>query len=51
MTSRLLAAPAILTAAEELNSDGREVNSHTFIGLGLMASVLVVLWLIHRSRA
>jgi hypothetical protein len=31
--------------------EGREVNSHTFIGLGLMASVLVVIWLIRRSRA
>jgi hypothetical protein len=31
--------------------EGREINSHTFIGLGLMASVLVVIWLIRRSRA
>ena len=31
--------------------EGREINSHTFIGLGLMASVLVVIWLIRRTRA
>jgi hypothetical protein len=51
MTSRLLAAPALLTATDELNSEGREVNSHTLLGLGLMACVLLVLWLIGRSRA
>jgi hypothetical protein len=30
---------------------GREVNTHTLIGLGLMACVLAVVWLIRRSRA
>jgi hypothetical protein len=30
---------------------GREVNTNTLIGLGLIASVLAVVWLIRRSRA
>lgn len=30
---------------------GREVNTNTLIGLGLIACVLVVVWLIRRSRA
>jgi len=30
---------------------GREVNTHTLIGLGLIACALVVIWLIRRSRA
>ena len=31
--------------------EGREVNSSTFIGLGLIAVVLVAIWFIRRSRA
>jgi hypothetical protein len=30
---------------------GREVNTHTLIGLGMIACALVVVWLIRRSRA
>ena len=40
-----------LVLAEEIAGEGRVVNNHTFIGLGLMAMVLVVIWLIRRSRA
>jgi hypothetical protein len=42
---------AALVLAEELTGEGRDVNNHTFIGLGLMAMVLVVIWLIRRSSA
>ena len=42
---------AALVLAEEVTGEGRDVNNHTFIGLGLMAMVLVVIWLIRRSRA
>jgi hypothetical protein len=31
--------------------EGRELNSHTFIGLGFIAVVLVAFWFIRRSRA
>ena len=41
----------LVTSLIAQTAEGREVNSHTFIGLGLMASVLVVIWLIRRSRA
>jgi hypothetical protein len=44
-----LVASLVAQAAD--TPEGREVNSHTFIGLGLMASVLAVIWLIRRSRA
>jgi predicted branched-subunit amino acid permease len=30
---------------------GREVNTHTLIGLGMIACALFVVWLIRRSRA
>ncbi len=30
---------------------GREVNTHTLIGLGLIVCTLAVIWLIRRSRA
>lgn len=40
----------ILAEAAEL-SEGREVDSHTFIGLGIIACTLVVIWLIRRTRA
>jgi len=41
-----------LAAATPTTTEGsREINSHTFIGLGLMATVLVVVWLIRRTRA
>ena len=46
--------PLVISAlmlAEEVTGEGRDVNNHTFIGLGLMAMILVVIWLIHRSRA
>jgi hypothetical protein len=42
---------AALVLAEEVTGEGHAVNNHTFIGLGLMAMVLVVIWLIRRSRA
>jgi hypothetical protein len=41
---------AAVVLAEEEVGGGRDVN-HTFIGLGLIAMVLVVIWLIGRSRA
>ena len=31
--------------------DSREMNSHTYIGLGFIAVVLVAIWFIRRSRA
>ena len=40
-----------LAAAATTATEGREINSHTYLGLGLMAIVLVVIWLIRRSRA
>jgi len=43
---------AWVAAATPTTTEGsREINSHTFIGLGLMATVLVVVWLIRRTRA
>lgn len=42
---------ALFAAAPTTTEEGREVNSHTFIGLGLMASVLLFVWLIRRTRA
>ena len=42
---------ALLATTEELTGEGREANGHTFLGLGLIASVLVVIWLIRRTRA
>jgi hypothetical protein len=30
---------------------GREVNTHTLIGLGMIACALLVVWLIRSSRA
>jgi hypothetical protein len=30
---------------------GREINTHTLIGIGLIACTLAVIWLIRRSRA
>lgn len=30
---------------------GREVNTNTLLGLGLIACVLAAIWLIRRSRA
>jgi hypothetical protein len=42
---------AWLAATPTTTEEGREVNSHTFIGLGLMATVLVIVWLIRRTRA
>jgi hypothetical protein len=44
--SALLQAAAATTPAE-----GHEINSHTFLGLGLIAIVLTVIWLIRRTRA
>lgn len=41
-----------LSSTEELAPrDTTEVNSHTFLGLGLIAGALVVIWLIRRLRA
>ncbi len=30
---------------------GREVTSHTLIGLGMISCAILVIWLIRRSRA
>jgi MYXO-CTERM domain-containing protein len=43
MTARIL--------AEELTGEGRDADGHTYLGLGLMALILLVLWLIRRSKA
>ena len=42
-----------MTVLEEVPREvfGREVNSHTFIGLGMICIALLVIWLIRRSRA
>ncbi len=42
---------ALILAAEEVSDEGRTVNSHTFIGLGVIAVTLFVIWMIRRSRA
>ncbi len=42
---------ALILAAEEVVDEGRTVNNHTFIGLGVIAVTLFVIWLIRRSRA
>jgi hypothetical protein len=42
---------ATLVLAEEVTGEGRDMDNHTFIGLGLMAMILVVIWLIRRTRA
>jgi hypothetical protein len=30
---------------------GREINTHTLIGIGIIACTLAVIWLIRRTRA
>jgi hypothetical protein len=42
---------AFVPVTDELADERPEVNSHTFIGLGLMAAVIIVIWLIRRLRA
>jgi hypothetical protein len=42
---------AWLAATPTTTEETHEINSHTFIGLGLMATVLVIVWLIRRTRA
>jgi hypothetical protein len=42
---------AISAAALAREAFGREVNSHTFIGLGMISFALLLIWLIRRSRA
>jgi len=41
----------VAAATPTATEGSREINSHTFIGLGLMATVLVVVRLIRRTRA
>jgi hypothetical protein len=41
--------PAMIPASD-LAAEGHEANSSTFLGLGLIATVVLVLWLV-RSRA
>ena len=55
MKSNLLdgagSAVAVALATDELAPDRSGVNSHTYIGLGIMALAVLIVWLIHRSRA
>jgi hypothetical protein len=49
MTTQILGVLAM--PKEELAAaSNQQVNSHTFIGLGLMFILLTVFWLIRRSR-
>lgn len=51
MLTRLYGATLAVPVTDELANERPEVNSHTFIGLGLMAAAIVVIWLIRRLRA
>jgi hypothetical protein len=56
MKSNLLdgagSAVTVALATDELAPDRTGVvNSHTYIGLGIMALAVLIVWLIHRSRA
>jgi hypothetical protein len=46
----LHATPTALATADEV-AQRSEVNSHTYLGLGLMAGVVLLIWLIRRLRA
>jgi hypothetical protein len=50
MTTQILDVLAM--PKEELAAASKpEVNSHTFIGLGIMFILLTVIWLIRKSRS
>jgi hypothetical protein len=51
MLTRLHGATFAAPIAEEMTGERPEINSHTFLGLGLMALTILAIWLIRRLRA
>lgn len=51
MKAYLFHSASAVTRAAEAVPDRGDASPHTFIGLGLIATAALVVWLVRRSRA